>query len=111
MGGYTYPLRVSGRQEYPGGVIADIKKRALHRTRILEGQLRGLEKMIESEDYCIDIITQSLAIQKSLGSLNKLLVENHLRTHVSEKFEEGGSERDDAIAELLKVYELSNNRG
>ena len=96
---------------YPEGVIADIKKRALHRTRILEVQLRGLEKMIENEDYCIDILTQSLAIQKSLGSLNKLLVENHLRTHVSEMFEEGGSARDDAIAELLKVYELSNNRG
>lgn len=98
-------------QAYPEGMIADIKKRALHRTRILEGQLRGLEKMIENEDYCVDILTQSLAIQKSLGSLNKLLVENHLRTHVSEMFEEGGSARDDAIAELLKVYELSNNRG
>nr|WP_218881711.1 metal-sensitive transcriptional regulator [Leifsonia shinshuensis] len=94
-----------------GRVIADIKKRALHRTRILEGQLRGLEKMIENEDYCVDIITQSLAIQKSLGSLNKLLVENHLKTHVSAMFEEGGDQRDDAILELLKVYELSNNRG
>jgi len=91
-------------------VIADIKKRALHRARILEGQLRGVEKMIENEDYCVDILTQSLAIQKSLGSLNKLLVENHLKTHVSEMFEEGGSARDEAIAELLKVYELSNNR-
>jgi DNA-binding FrmR family transcriptional regulator len=92
-------------------VIADIKKRALHRARILEGQLRGVEKMIENEDYCMDIITQSLAIQKSLGSLNKLLVENHLRTHVTDMFDTGGSERDEAIAELLKVFELSNNRG
>jgi DNA-binding FrmR family transcriptional regulator len=92
-------------------VIADIKKRALHRARILEGQLRGVEKMIENEDYCMDIITQSLAIQKSLGSLNKLLVENHLRTHVTDMFDAGGSERDEAIAELLKVFELSNNRG
>ena len=91
-------------------MIADIKKRALHRARILEGQLRGVEKMIENEDYCVDILTQSLAIQKSLGSLNKLLVENHLKTHVAEMFEEGGSARDDAISELLKVYELSNNR-
>ena len=45
------------------------------------------------------MITQSLAIQKSLRSLNKLLVENHLRTHVSEMFE------------LLNVFELKNNRG
>jgi DNA-binding FrmR family transcriptional regulator len=92
-------------------VIADIKKRALHRARILEGQLRGVEKMIENEDYCMDIITQSLAIQKSLGSLNKLLVENHLRTHVTEMFDAGGAQRDEAIAELLKVFELSHNRG
>ena len=92
-------------------MIADIKKRALHRTKILEGQMRGLEKMVENEDYCMDIITQSLAIQKSLRSLNKLLVENHLRTHVSEMFDEGGERRDAAVAELLNVYELQNNRG
>ena len=89
-------------------MIADIKKRALHRTKILEGQMRGLEKMIENEDYCMDIITQSLAVQRSLRSLNKLLVENHLRTHVSQMFEHG--EQDAAVDELLKVYELNNNR-
>jgi len=92
-------------------MIADIKKRALHRARILEGQLRGVEKMIDDEAYCVDIITQTLAIQKSLRSLNKLLVENHLKTHVSEMFEDGGDRRNEAILELLKVYELSNNRG
>lgn len=90
-------------------MIADIKKRALHRSKILEGQMRGLEKMIENEDYCVDIITQSLAIQKSLRSLNKLLVENHLRTHVAHMF--ANDEEDVAVDELLKVYELENNRG
>jgi len=90
-------------------MIADIKKRALHRTKILEGQMRGLEKMIENEDYCVDIITQSLSIQKSLRSLNKLLVENHLRTHVTEMFDNGRA--DVAVDELLTVYELNNNRG
>jgi DNA-binding FrmR family transcriptional regulator len=64
--------------------------------------------MIESEDYCVDIITQSLAVQKSLRSLNKLLVENHLRTHVAHMFENG--EEDVAVDELLRVYELNNNR-
>jgi DNA-binding FrmR family transcriptional regulator len=92
-------------------MIADIKKRALHRSRILEGQMRGLQKMIDNEDYCMDIITQTLAIQKSLGSLNKLLVENHLRTHVTEMFEAGDDQRELATQELLKVFELSNNRG
>ncbi|HEX4443122.1 MAG TPA: metal-sensitive transcriptional regulator [Galbitalea sp.] len=92
-------------------MIADIKKRALHRSRILQGQLRGLEKMIDNEDYCVDIITQSLAVQKSLRSLNKLLVENHLRTHVTDMFEAGGDEREAAVTELLTVFELTNNRG
>jgi CsoR family transcriptional regulator, copper-sensing transcriptional repressor len=92
-------------------MIDDLKKRALHRSRILQGQLRGVEKMIEQEDYCVDIITQTLAIQKSLRSLNKLLVENHLRTHVTDMFEAGGEERQKAVDELLKVYELNNNRG
>lgn len=92
-------------------MIEDLKRRALHRSRILEGQMRGLEKMIDNEDYCMDIITQSLAIQKSLGSLNKLLVENHLRTHVSDMFEAGGDQQETAVAELLRVFELSNNRG
>lgn len=67
--------------------------------------------MIDNEDYCIDIVTQSLAIQKSLGSLNKLIVENHLRTHVTEMFEQGGEQQELAIAELVKIFELSNNRG
>ena len=92
-------------------MIDELKSRALHRTKILEGQMRGLEKMIENEEYCIDIITQSLAIQKSLRSLNKLLVENHLRTHVSHMFDAGGDTRQQAIDELLKVYELNNVRG
>lgn len=73
--------------------------------------MRGIEKMIENDDYCIDVVTQSLAVQKSLGSLNKLLVENHLRTHVIEMFDAGGEQREQAIVELLRVFELSNNRG
>jgi DNA-binding FrmR family transcriptional regulator len=92
-------------------MIEDIKKRALHRSRILQGQLRGIERMIENEDYCVDIITQSLAVQKSLRSLNKLLVENHLRTHVTDMFEAGGDAREAAVSELLTVFELNNNRG
>ncbi len=96
---------------YYENVIADIKKRALHRAKILEGQLRGLQKMIESEDYCMDIITQSLAIQKSLGSLNKLLVENHLKTHVTHMMHGDDASQGEAITEMLKLFELNNNRG
>jgi DNA-binding FrmR family transcriptional regulator len=92
-------------------VIADIKKRALHRSKIIQGQIRGLEKMIEGEEYCMDIIIQSLAIQKSLGSLNKLIVENHLMTHVSHMMRsDDPAQRDKAVAEMLKIFELTQNR-
>ncbi|MGB4779093.1 metal-sensitive transcriptional regulator [Microbacterium sp.] len=87
-------------------MIEDIRKRARHRTSIIEGQLRGLTRMIENEDYCMDIIAQSRAIQKALASLDKLLIENHLRTHVAHMFAEGGDEREQAVAELLKAYDL-----
>jgi len=89
----------------------DIKKRASHRVKILQGQLKGLEKMIEQEDYCIDILTQNLAIQKSLSSLNKLILENHLQTHIKEKFTSRSEKnQQEAIAELLELYELNNRR-
>ena len=92
-------------------MIPEIKKRASHRSKIIEGQFKGLQKMIDNEEYCMDILTQSLAIQKSLASLNNLILENHLRTHIAEmraSGKEGGAEK--ATEELLKLYELNNIR-
>lgn len=92
-------------------MIIDIKKRALHRAKILEGQMRGIQKMIENEDYCIDILTQSLAIQKSISSLNKLILENHVRTHIKDNLgSDSEKAQEQAIEELLGLYELSNVR-
>lgn len=92
-------------------MLVDIKKRALHRSKILQGQLRGVEKMIDNEAYCMDIITQSLAIQKSLASLNKLVLENHLRTHIKDMLSSGDeTTQAEAISDLLALYELTNLR-
>ena len=93
-------------------MIDDIKRRALHRSKIIQGQMKGLEKMIDSEEYCMDIITQSLAIQKSLSSLNKLVLENHLRTHIKDKMTSGEEKQElEAMQELLDLYELTHIRG
>jgi DNA-binding FrmR family transcriptional regulator len=92
-------------------MIEDMKRRSLHRAKILEGQMRGLQKMIEKEDYCMDILTQSLSIQKSLGSINKLILENNLRTHVKDGFNSNSDKaKGKAVEELLDLYELSNLR-
>lgn len=74
--------------------------------------MKGLEKMITNEEYCMDVITQSLAIQKSLSSLNKLVIENHLKTHISQGMSSGDKKRQaDALQELLGLYELTKVRG
>jgi DNA-binding FrmR family transcriptional regulator len=92
-------------------VIPELKKRAIQRAKIIQGQVKGLEKMIESEDYCMEVITQSLAIQKSLGSLNKLLVENHLETHVKHMMKSKDSKVQKRLQEeLLTIYEITQNR-
>lgn len=92
-------------------MIDNVKKRATHRSRIIAGQMKALQQAIDNETYCIDILTQSLAIQKSLASLNKLILENHLRTHVQEMLSSAEpEEHDKAVAELLSLYELNNIR-
>lgn len=74
--------------------------------------MRGVQKMIENEDYCMDILTQSLAIQKSIGSLNKLILENHIQTHLRDDLCSSSKKRQEkAISELLSLYEINNNRG
>jgi DNA-binding FrmR family transcriptional regulator len=90
----------------------DIKKRASHRSKIIKGQFDGLQKMIDNEAYCMDILTQSLAIQRSLASLNKLIVENHITTHVTSMLGSGNeNEIKKAHEELMGMYELNNVRG
>ena len=84
-----------------------LKKRAIHRAKIIKGQLEGLIKAIDKEDYCIDLLTQSLSVQKSLGSLDALLLENHLRTHVKEQMRAKG-EDEKAVRELVKIYTIAN---
>ena len=84
-----------------------LKKRALHRAKIIKGQLEGLIKAVNKEVYCIDLLTQSLAIQKSLASLDALLLENHLRTHVKQQMRAKG-EDERAVKELIKIYALAN---
>lgn len=69
------------------------------------GQIRGLEKMIEDEKYCVDVMNQSLAIQESLKSFSSLMLENHLKTHVGKQLT--GKEKEKAVQEMLRLYKLS----
>ena len=90
----------------------DIKKRLSHRIKIIAGQVNGLEKMIDDERYCLDIIGQSLAIQKSLASINKVLFENHVRTHLRHQLSsENEADVERAVQDMVKLYELNLKNG
>lgn len=84
------------------------KKRLSRRLKIITGQLRGLENMIEKDKYCVDIIHQSLAIKQALSSLEDLILENHLAIHVAEQMRSGG--RLKAVKEILSIYKLSKRK-
>lgn len=86
----------------------EIKRRLINRLRRIEGQVRGLTRMVEREDYCIDIITQSSAVKEALACVEDLLLENHLATHVIEQMK-GGKETQ-AMKEIMKVYRRSKRK-
>ena len=84
-----------------------LKHRAVHRAKIIRGQLDGLVKAIEKEVYCPELLEQSLSIQGSLKSLDNFLLENHLRSHVGHQMAQKGKQ-EKAVKELIKVYTLSH---
>ncbi len=85
-----------------------IKNKALHRVKIIEGQTRGLAKMISKEEYCTHIIHQSLAIKKAIDSLETLILENHLKTHVVHDIKKGRAAR--SFKEIVELFKVSQRR-
>ncbi len=75
----------------------DEEKDLLNRLNRIEGQIRGIKNMIESERYCVDILTQVSAVQASLNSFNKVLLANHIKTCVVEDICAGNLEAVDEL--------------
>ncbi|HCE48853.1 MAG TPA: hypothetical protein DEQ86_01510 [Candidatus Jacksonbacteria bacterium] len=84
------------------------KRQAVRRLKIISGQIRGLEKMVSEDKYCIDIIHQSLAIKRALSGVEDLILENHLATHVVEQMKT--NQKSKAIQEILSIYKLSKQK-
>ena len=82
----------------------DKREQIQNRLRRIEGQVRGLQKMVESGAYCVDVITQTSAVKKALSGVEDQLLESHLSTCVIDQVKKGRS--DKAIKEILKVYSL-----
>lgn len=76
----------------------------MRRLKIIEGQVRGLQEMVEKGTYCIDVITQTSAVKRALSGVEDSLMEAHLGTCVIDQIKDGKEKT--AIAEILKVYGL-----
>jgi DNA-binding FrmR family transcriptional regulator len=75
------------------------KEDYLKRLRRIEGQIRGLQRMVEDDKYCIDILTQVSAATKALQSVSLGLMDEHLQHCVSQAIAEGGTAAEDKIRE------------
>jgi len=80
----------------------------LSRLRRIEGQVRGLQRMVEEETYCVDVITQAYAIKSALGAFEGLMLKNHLETHVADQMRHGKENK--AVGEILKIYRVSQRK-
>ncbi|SFN54069.1 DNA-binding transcriptional regulator, FrmR family [Pseudonocardia ammonioxydans] len=78
---------------------ADNKEAHVKRMRRIEGQVRGISKMIESDKYCIDILTQVSAVNKALEAVALGLLDEHLKHCVADAAAEGGAVADQKIEE------------
>lgn len=77
-------------------------KDLLNRLSRIEGQVRGVKKMVESDSYCVDILVQVSAINAALNSFNKVLLGNHIRECVAEELREGNDEVIDELVDIMK---------
>jgi DNA-binding FrmR family transcriptional regulator len=89
-------------------MLAENQAEALRRLKSIEGHVRGITRMIEEDQYCIDVIQQILAIQGALQKLNLLLLESHLQQCITTVIRsENAAERERVIRELVDVFETT----
>jgi DNA-binding FrmR family transcriptional regulator len=85
-------------EEYRRGII--------NRLKSIEGHVRGVQRMVDEDAYCIDILNQNLAVQRALEKVNSLILERHLQTCVTTAIKgDDPDERERVIAEIMSVFE------
>ena len=81
------------------------KKQILNRLATIEGHLRGIRKMVDADQYCVDILKQTYAVERAPKAFESALLEGHLSSCVPSGFKDGRD--DEMIRELGELFELS----
>lgn len=74
----------------------------LNRLKRIEGQVRGIQGMVEDERYCVEILTQVMAVQSALNSFNKVLLSNHIKTCVVHDIRNGDEKAVDELCSTIQ---------
>ena len=80
----------------------ELKRKLLNRLRRIEGQVRGIEAMIECDAYCSDVLTQSAAVNAAMNAFNRELLSCHIRGCVARELRDG---RDEVVEELVDTLQ------
>ncbi len=84
----------------------DYRQQVLNRWKTIEGHVHAVRRMIEEDQYCVDILKQTLAVQGAIDKVNALLLENHMKTCVTTAIRgDLQSERERVIGELLQLFQ------
>ncbi len=85
---------------------AETKKKVEGRLKRIAGQVAGVQRMVEDDRYCVDVLMQISAARAALAKVSKMLLESHIQTCVSGAFErDDGAGRAAKIQELVRVFE------
>ena len=81
------------------------KQEALRRLAYIEGHLKGIRKMVEEDQYCVDVLKQTYAVQRALDKFENVLLQGHLQSCVIEGVREGREQ--EVLGELGELFDLS----
>ena len=87
------------------------RKTVSQRLASAAGHIKGIERMVQEDDYCIDVIKQIQAVQAALNKINTLILDNHLHTCVTTAIQgNDAEEREAVLREVTSVFEMTNKR-
>lgn len=84
------------------------REQVIRRLRSIEGHVKGIQRMVEQDEYCIDVMRQIIAAQAAMAKLNEMILENHLNTCVIEAVRgDDPKARERVLVEIGDVFEMS----
>src|SRR5262249_59651798 len=97
-------MKMENEERHAAYVDPELKKDALARLKRIEGQIRGLQRLVEEERYCGDVLVQVASVHEALRGVGKLLMRNHLQHCITDALRSGDErDREHAYSEVLDL--------